>query len=326
VSTVTYAEAIATALRHALERDPRVTVIGNFFGGITPHQKAFNALGSEYPDRVLSPPWSELGNAGMGVGAACCGLRPVVDLVTASFVFQAYPQVVNEAPNVYTMTGGNTTAPVVFHMLTGLRGAGAAQHSHTPQAMLWNTPGLQISVPARPSDAYALMMHALLESDHPTAYFSHPLLFAETEEVESWDAIKFAPGSARIARQGDDVTVVASSVMVPRAKAAAEHLAAAHGISCEVVDLRTLAPFDDATVADSVATTGRLVVADECHRSAGVAAEVISRVVESQFERLKAAPRRVCTPDVAIPFSPPVERAITPSSNDIVGAVLETIG
>ena len=322
MATVTYAEGVAQALRDALDRDPRVVVFGNFFGGITEHQRHFNALGNDYPDRVLVPPWSEMGNAGLGTGAASVGMRPVVDLVTGSFVFQGFPQVVNEAANIEYMGGGQTKVPVVFHMLTGIREAGAAQHSHTPQAMMWNSPGLRISLPASPSDAYGLLMHALLESEQPTAYFSHPVLFDETEEIEEWDAGANRPGEARIVREGADLTIVASSIMVRRAREAAAELAE-RSIDCEIVDLRTLVPFDLATIQASLAKTGRLLVADECHRSAGVAGEVIARVVETSFDSLRAAPRRVTTPDVPVPFSPPLEQAVIPKTEQVVEAALE---
>lgn len=322
MASITYAQAIAQALRHALELDERVVVFGNFFGGITEHQRHFNALGSDYPDRVLVPPWSEMGNCGLGIGAASVGMRPVVDLVTGSFVFQAYPQVVNEAANIEYMGGGQTKVPVVFHMLTGIREAGAAQHSHTPQAMLWNTPGLMLSLPATPADAYGLLMHALLECGQPTAYFSHPVLFDETEEIDDWEAARVPPGTARIARAGADVTIVATSIMVSRAQRAAATLAE-RSIDCEVIDLRTLVPCDGDTVLASVARTGRVVVADECHRSAGVAAEIIARITERAADRLRAAPRRVCTPDVPVPFSPPLERAVIPGEDEIVLAVMD---
>jgi pyruvate dehydrogenase E1 component beta subunit len=325
MATVTYAEGVAQALRDALDRDPRVVVFGNFFGGITEHQRHFNELGKDYPERVLVPPWSEMGNTGLGTGAASVGMRPIVDLVTGSFVFQGFPQVVNEAANIEYMGGGQTKVPVVFHMLTGIREAGAAQHSHTPQAMMWNSPGLRISLPASPADAYGLLMHALLESEQPTAYFSHPVLFDEVEEIARWDAGANRPGEARVVREGTDLTIVASSIMVRRAREAAAELAG-RSVSCEVIDMRTLVPFDLATIQSSLAKTGRLLVADECHRSAGVAGEVIARVVESSYDSLRAAPRRVTAPDVPVPFSPPLEHAVIPKAEQIIETALEVVG
>jgi len=325
MTKVTFAAALARAIGDALDRDDRVIVLGNHFGGIGPLQKPFDDLHDANPDRMLEPPWSEMGMIGTAVGAACTGLRPLIDVASASFVFQGFAQLVNEAPNVSTITGGKTRAPMVVHMLAGIRSAGAAQHSHSPQAMLWNTPGLRIVLPSCPADAYDLMLTSLLESEDPTVFMSHPLLFGVEQELD-WPRTAVPAGIARIARAGSDATIVASTVTVPRSLEAAEALRAEHGIDAEVIDLRSIVPFDEATVTESVERTGRLVVADECHRSAGVAAEVIARIVESSFGALKAPPVRVTTPDVAIPFSPALEQSIVVSPQRIVDAVLQAIG
>jgi pyruvate/2-oxoglutarate/acetoin dehydrogenase E1 component len=324
MAVVTYAEALARALEESIAADDRVALIGNNFGGLTPEQRHFDALGARHPDRVDHTPWSELANAGMAIGAAAVGLRPVVDMVTASFVFQAFPQIVNEAPNIAYTTAGRTRAPAVFHMLAGLRGAGASQHPHRPQAMFWNTPGLHVAVPGTPSDAYGLMRHYLLEGDAPCAFVSHAKLLEVEQEISDWEAERLAPGRGRIERAGADLTVVASSVMVPRSLEAAAALAAEHGIDCEVLNLRTLAPFDDELVAASVTRTGRVVVADEGFRSAGAGAEIVARVAEAHFGALRAAPRRVVAPDVPVPFSPVLEAAVTPSAEHVIAAVVET--
>ena len=324
MAVVTYGMALAKALEEALVADDRVMLIGNNFGGLTSEQRHFDELGARHPDRVDQTPWSELANAGMAIGAATVGLRPVVDLVTASFVFQAFAQIVNEAPNIAYTTDGRTRAPAVFHMLGGIRGAGASQHSHRPQAMFWNTPGLHVAVPGTPSDAYALMRHYLLEAEGPCAFVSHAKLLEVEQEITDWEAERLVPGRGRIERDGADVTIIASSVMVTRSLDAAERLAADHAIDCEVLNLRTLAPFDDALVAASVVKTGRVVVADECFRSAGAGAEVLARVAESHFASLRSAPRRVVAPDVPVPFSPVLEDAVTPTVDRVIAAVVET--
>ncbi|MBI2359822.1 MAG: 2-oxo acid dehydrogenase subunit E2, partial [Deltaproteobacteria bacterium] len=234
---------------------------------------------------------------------------------TGSFFYQAFPQVLNEAANTYYMTGGQTKVPVVFHLLHGIRGGGAAQHSHSPQAMLWNTPGLEIMLPSTPRDVKGLLKTAV-RSENPTVFVDHAKLFEVKGEVPEGNyEIPF--GQAEVKRRGKDVTVVATSLMVQRALQAAEKLAR-QGIDVEVVDPRTLVPFDKSAVLESVAKTGRLVVADECHKSCGVAAEIAAIVAEEGFQLLKAPIRRVAIPDVPIPFGRSMEAYIEPSEEKIV--------
>lgn len=246
------------------------------------------------------------------------GLRPVVDLVTASFAFEAWPQIANEAANASYMSGGQTRAPVVFHLLHGLRRGGAAQHSHSPQAMLWNCPGLEIVLPSSPRDVKGLLKTAV-NSDNPTVFVDHTLLFELKGPVpETDEAIPF--GQAEIKRAGGDVTVVATSLMVQRSLAVAERLAL-EGIQVEVVDPRTLVPLDFGTIMTSLEKSRRIVVVDECHQSCGVAAELVARVAETGFDKLRAPIQRVATLDVPVPYSPPLEDFISPSEARIAGAI-----
>jgi pyruvate dehydrogenase E1 component beta subunit len=225
---------------------------------------------------------------------------------------------VNEAANIRYMTGGQSSVPVVFHVNHGLRGRGAPQHSHSPQAMLWNTPGLQIMLPSAPADVFGLLRTAV-ESDDPVFWADHVKLFDVTGPLpDTWEAIPF--GVADIKRRGTDVTIVATSYMVQRSLEVADSLAA-EGISVEVVDPRTLVPFDLDTIIASVARTGRLVVVDECHRSCGVGAEIAALVAEHGFESLRRPIRRVATLDVPVPFSPPLEEFVGPSASRIADAV-----
>ncbi|MGE4425527.1 MAG: alpha-ketoacid dehydrogenase subunit beta [Solirubrobacteraceae bacterium] len=325
MAVYTYARALATALDEAMAADERVVSFGNYFAGLSPEQRHFDELETRRPDRFELPPWSELANAGIAIGAATGGLRPLVDFVTASFVFQAFAQVANEAPNIAHTTRGQTRVPAVFHMIGGLRGGGASQHSHRPQSLFWNTPGLQVAMPATPSDAYGLLRHLLLEADGPSVFITHAKLLGVEEEIEDLEAARLEPGRGRIERDGSDVTIVATSVMVSRAVEAAERMAG-EGISCEVLNLRTLVPYDEALVAESVGKTRRVVVADEGHRSAGAAAEILARIIERHFGDLDHAPVRVCTPDSPIPFSPVLEAHLTPTTERIVAAVSEVSG
>jgi pyruvate dehydrogenase E1 component beta subunit len=315
---MTYAEALVLGLRRALESDTRVRLMGQYFVGLTPHRKLVADLRDDFPSRVWYPPIAEVGYVGTGIGAAISGLRPIVDIATASFIFQAFSQVVNEAANVRYMTGGQTSVPVIFHVNHGIRGGGAAQHSHSPQAMMWNTPGLRIMLPSSPRDVYGLLRTAV-ESDDPVFWADHVKLFDVVGPVPgTWEAIPF--GVADIKRSGTDVTVVATSYMVQRALAAAATLAA-EGISVEVVDPRTLVPFDLETLLGSVAKTGLLVVVDECHQSCGVGAEIAALVAEHAFDALRGPIRRVSTLDVPIPFSRTLEAFVEPSEAKILAAV-----
>jgi acetoin:2,6-dichlorophenolindophenol oxidoreductase subunit beta len=321
---LSYAEALVLGLRRSLEHDPRVRLMGQYFVGLTSHRKLVAELRDDFPDRVWYPPIAEVGYVGTGIGAAISGLRPIVDIATASFIFQAFSQVVNEAANIRYMTGGQTSVPVVFHVNHGIRGGGAAQHSHSPQAMLWNTPGLKIMLPSSPRDVYGLLRTAL-ESDDPVFWADHVRLFdvVGTVATDAWDPIPF--GLADVKRTGSDVTVVATSFQVQRSLAVAANLAE-EGIDVEVVDPRTLVPFDLETVIASVTKTGRLVVVDECHRSCGVAAEIAALVAEHAFDALRGPIRRVSTRDVPIPFSPVLEAFVEPSEARIAEAVRAAVG
>ncbi|OGA03341.1 MAG: hypothetical protein A3H35_15835 [Betaproteobacteria bacterium RIFCSPLOWO2_02_FULL_62_17] len=320
---ISFAEGLAKAIYESLAANPSVVLIGGSIVGLNMAARKFmEPVVREFSARMMVTPVSELALAGAGIGAAMCGQRPLVDLGTGSFVYQAFAQVANEAANVHYMSGGQTSAPVTFYCLAGIRGTGAAQHSQRTQAMLGQVPGLQVLVPGGAEDAYGLMKWALLESDDPTVFISHPLLFGETSEFAP-DAPMLPVGKARIRLEGRDLSIIASSVTVPRALAAAATLEREHRISAEVVDLRSIVPLDRDTVLQSVAKTGRAVIADECHRSYGVAAEIAATLAE---EGLASLLRRVTVPDVPIPFSKPLEDELIVTADKIVAAALQLRG
>jgi pyruvate/2-oxoglutarate/acetoin dehydrogenase E1 component len=216
------------------------------------------------------------------------------------------------------MSGGQTRVPVVFHLFHGLRGGGAAQHSGSPQAMLWNCPGLEIAIPSSPRDVKGLLKTAVA-SDNPTIFVDHTKLLDLRGDVPENDKpIPF--GVADIKRAGSDVTLIATSYTVQVCLGAAEKLAK-EKINVEVIDPRTLVPFDLATVLASLERTGRVVIADETHQSCGVAAEIAARIAESGFDKLKTRIRRVSTLDVPVSYSPPLEAHIGPSESRIMDAV-----
>jgi len=318
-----YYEAKFEALDEIMAADQRVHLINGTFLSLSPHRHVFQNLKDKYGERMIAPPISELGFCGLATGAAMAGLRPIVDLSTGSFIYEAWPQVANEAANAFSMSGGQTRVPVVFHLFHGLRGGGAAQHSGSPQAMLWNCPGLEIVIPSSPRDVKGLLKTAVA-TDNPTIFVDHTrLLDIHGEVPDDGAAIPF--GVADIKRPGQDVTVIATSYTVQVALQAAATLAK-EGINVEIVDPRTLVPFDLTTILQSVEKTHRVVIADETHQSCGVAAEIAARIVESGFDKLKAPIRRVATLDVPVPYSPPLEAHIGPSEARIIDGVKGVMG
>lgn len=319
----TYAAAFVDALLDSMDADRSVSLIGSAPLGLGPERHLTDELRRRHPDRVMDPPTAEGGVASVGAGAAMAGARPFVDLLTGSFVYLAWTQIVNEAANGHYMSGGRLHVPVTYHCLEGVRGAGAPQHSQSPHAMLWNAPGIEIVIPSMASDVYGLIRTAI-QSPNPTMIFSHAkLLGLESDVPEAREPIPF--GKADIKRKGRDVTIVGLSITVHHALAAAEQLAR-EGIDVEVVDPRTLVPFDEEAILASVARTGRLVVVDETPLRGSSASEIAATVAEKGFHLLKAPVARVTRPDVPVPFSPPLERALTPDAETIARAVRRVVG
>jgi acetoin:2,6-dichlorophenolindophenol oxidoreductase subunit beta len=323
MATQSYAAALVDALYDSLADDDRVSLIGSYVLGLGPQRHLMDRLRTDFRDRIDDPPTSEAGAAAVGIGAAMAGMRPFVDLGTAAFSFLAWSQVINEAPVSYYMSGGRIAVPVTFHLLHGVRGGGAAQHSQSPQSMMANAPGLEIVAPSTAADVYGLVRTAF-KSNNPTVIASHAkLLGIETEVPDEKKPIPF--GRADIKRRGRDVTVVANSLMVHYSLAAAQSLAR-DGIDVEVVDLRTLAPLDEDAILESVGRTGRLVVVDECPLRCGFASEVSATVAERGFDLLNAPIRRVTRPQVPVPYSAPLEAELTPDPVKIEAAVRAVVG
>jgi pyruvate dehydrogenase E1 component beta subunit len=313
-----FAQALVDALAYSLAGDAAVTIIGRGLTGHGPEADAERALYDKYADRILDPPTSEGVMASVGTGAAMAGLRPFVHFGTAAFAFEAVNQIVNEAGNAHYMSGGQITAPVIYHLFHGIRGGGGPQHSHSPQAMYANAAGLQILLPASPADMQGLLRTAF-KSNNPTLLFSHTKLLGVTGAVPEGD-FAIPLGVAEVKRKGKDVTIVATSLMVQEALKAAEILAE-DMIEAEVVDPRTAVPLDRAGICESVRRTGRLVVVDEANLTCSIASEIAASVAEQAFASLKAPILRVARPDAPVAFSPPLEKAVTPSSDKIVAAV-----
>jgi pyruvate dehydrogenase E1 component beta subunit len=320
MAKLSFAQALVDGLRDSLKADPRVSLIGSYVLGLGPQRHLMDPLRAEFRDRIVDPPTAEAGAAATGIGAAMAGMRPFVDLGTGSFSFLAWSQIVNEAAISYYMSGGRIPVPVTFHLLHGVRGGGAAQHSHSPQSMMCNAPGLEIVAPSNAADAYGLV-RAAFQSNNPTVIVSHAKLLGTEMEVAQQTVVPI--GRADVKRRGRDVTIVANSLMTQYALAAAEKL---DGIDAEVVDLRTLVPLDEATILESVGRTGRLVVVDESPLRCSIASEISATVAEHGFGLLKAPVARVTRAHVPVPYSGPAEAAITPDADKIAAAVRTVMG
>ena len=321
-----YTEALAATIRDLLTEDPRVVLFGANFVGAGPNRTLMADIQKQFADRIVWPPIAELAYCGVAIGAAMAGMRPIVDLSTATFSYEAIPQIVNEAAIAYANSAGHTTAPVVFHMLYGLRGGGAAQHSGSPQAWYWNAPGLQVAMPGSPADVAGLLRFAALRSRSPTVFMSHQRLFGVRGALPDRGDFEIPFGQAEVKRSGSDVTIVACGVQVPLALTVADELQESDGLSCEVVDPRTLAPLDLDTIVESVRKTGRVVVTDESHDACGVAAGLSALIADVAFDALRAPIKRVSTLDVPVPYARSLEQAIAPSAGRLADAVRSVVG
>lgn len=316
---LTYLNAISEAQKEEMARDPTVVLIGEDIALYT----ASGALGDLDAKRTWSTPISELGFTGMGVGAAITGLRPIVDLTIANFVYLASDQIINHAAKIRYMTGGRAKVPLVIRMSMWHNQSNAAHHSDRPYPMFMNVPGLKIIAPSCASDMKG-MLKAAIRDDDPVLVFEDNDLWMKAEQV-STDVDFLVPlGKAAVRREGKDVTIVSVAGCILQTLPAAE-LLAKDGIEAEVIDVRSLAPLDTDTILASVAKTGRLVVVDYAHRTNSAASEIAAIVAEEAFDALKAPIQRVATPNVNIPFSPKLERPLYPNKEKVVAAVKRII-
>jgi len=313
-----YIAAIEEAIRQEMDRDETVLLFGQNIA-TTENDPFLKAFGH---DRVRVTPISETAEIGMAVGAALAGYRPVVELYMAEFMLVAMDQVVNEAPRFRYMSGGQVKLPLVLKAGYGFTAGWAGQHTGSIYGMFMGVPGLKIALPATAADAKGLMATAIRD-DNPVVFFHHYLLTLAPGEVpEGEHLVPF--GSADIRRPGGDVTIVATGWMVHRALAAAE-LLAGEGVSAEVIDPRTLAPLDTATVIESVSKTGHLVLVDQATRHASASAVIAAEVADAGFGYLKAPIKQVTGLDTPIPYSKPMEEHVLPNEDKIVEAVRQVL-
>ncbi|MFL6601920.1 MAG: alpha-ketoacid dehydrogenase subunit beta [Steroidobacteraceae bacterium] len=312
---MSYLDAIVQAQVEEMERDERVIMMGEDIA-IYGSGDLVERFG---PNRIWAMPISEGGFTGMGIGAAVTGLRPIVDLSIASFLYLASDQIINQAAKLRYMTGGQITVPIVFRVCMYYGEALAAQHSDRPYPLFMNVPGLKIIVPTSASDAKGLLKSAVRDDD-PVIFFEDTKLWTVKDDVSS-DPDHLVPiGKALIKRAGNDVTVIAiAGAMRPTLEAATA--LAKENISVEIIDPRTLKPLDMETIVASVAKTGRLVLVENAHRMAGASAEIVANVCQEAFESLKKPCIRLTAPDVHVPFSPALEKTLYPQRDDIIAAV-----
>ena len=316
-----YSRAINEALAEEMRRDPRVFMMGQDIGKLGGVFGLTRGLQEEFgSQRVRDTAINETFIVGGAAGAALGGMIPVVELQFADFLFTAADEIFHKLAKWRYMHGGQFTMPVVVRLPSGVLGGAGAEHSQSLETIAMHVPGLKVAVPATPADAKGLLKSAIRDPD-PVLYFEHKSLYRVKGPVpESPDAL--VPfGSARVARPGTDLTVVATGLMVGRALEAAEQLTS-RGIDVEVIDPRTLVPLDIDTVLASVAKTHRLMVVHEASRTAGFGAEISAQVQERAFFSLDAPVWRVCGTDTPLPQDPDLEQACIPSTEEIVTAAL----
>jgi pyruvate dehydrogenase E1 component beta subunit len=312
-----YIAAIGEAIHQEMERDESVLYFGQNIATTDddPYLKAFGS------DRVRVTPISETAEIGMAVGAAMAGYRPVVELYMAEFMLVAMDQVVNEANRFHYMTKGQVRVPVVLKAGYGFTAGWAGQHTGTIYGMFMGVPGLKVALPATPADAKGLMT-ASIRDDNPVVFFHHYLLTLEHGDVPEGEHV-VPLGQANVVREGGDVTIVALGYMLGQALEAAEQLAG-EGVQAEVIDPRTLAPLDTATILTSLEKTGRLVVVDQSTRHGSAAAVIAAEAAAEGFSSLKAPIQLVTALDATIPYSEPMEQYLMPDAAKITAAVLES--
>lgn len=336
MAKLSIAEALRECIRQEMARDERVFCIGEDIAIPGGWGGAFTVtLGLEkfFPERMLNTPISENGYIGVALGAAMMGLRPIVDVQYSDFLFCAMDQIANQIAKMRYMSGGKLSVPLVIRAPVGATGRGA-QHGQSVEPFFLPLPGIKIIAPATAYDAVGLLRSAV-RCDDPVLIFEHKLLYGSKgarKETGGVDASSEIPehdytisiGRAVVRREGTDVTIIASLLMMHRSLQAA-HVLAEDGISAEVIDPRSLVPFDWETMSASVMKTGRVVTVEESPKRGGVGAEIAATLAETMLEHLQAPIKRVGATDTPVPFSPPMERFHVPDVDKIVKAVREVV-
>jgi len=321
-TTMTVREALRDAMAEEMRRDEAVFLIGEEVAEYQGAYKVSQGLLQEFgPRRVIDTPITEQGFTGLGVGAAFAGLRPIVEFMTFNFAMQAIDQIINSAAKTRYMSGGQMTCPIVFRGPNGIAARVAAQHSQCYASWYAHVPGLKVIAPYTGADHKGLLK-AAIRDPNPVVFLEHELVYSESFAVPDDPEFIVPIGKARIVRPGEQVTITAFSRMVKLAMQAAEELEKA-GISAEVIDLRTLRPFDIETVVASVKKTNRIVAVEEGWPFAGIGAELAAIMMEGSFDWLDAPLKRVAGKDIPLPYAANLERLAVPQVEDVVAAARE---
>ncbi len=324
VRELTFAQAIREALAEEMRRDPTVCILGEDVAEAGTPFKVLSGLLEEFgKERVMDTPISEAGFTGLAVGAAMTGMRPVVDIMFGDFITLTMDQMVNQAAKVHYMSGGEWSVPMVMRTTLGATRRSAAQHSQSLHAWFCHVPGLKVVLPSTPHDAKGLLKSAIRDGN-PVVFFEDKMMYKLKGPVPE-DDYTVPLGVADVKREGDDITLVATSSMVQIALGAAELLEQA-GISAEVVDPRTLWPLDEQTLINSAKKTSRAIVLDEGYERYGVTAEIASVIATGAFYDLDAPVKRMGAMHVPIPFSPPLEDMTVPTEQTVFDAARKLCG
>jgi pyruvate dehydrogenase E1 component beta subunit len=322
MATITMREALNQAIREELARDERVFLMGEEVAAYNGAYKVTKGLLDEFgPKRVIDTPITELGFAGLGVGAAMVGLRPIVEFMTFNFSILATDQIINHAAKMLYMSGGQYNIPIVFRGPSGSAFQVSSQHSQAIESWFAHFPGIKVVMPSTPADAKGLLKSAIRDDD-PVIFMEQERMYGNKGEVPDDPDFTIPLGVADIKREGTDVTIVARSLMVPVALKAAEKLQE-QGVSCEVIDPRTIRPLDIDTIIDSVKKTNRVVLAEESHPICGVNAEISTQINERAFDYLDAPVKRISGLDVPMPYAKNLEMLVVPDVDRVIAAVKE---
>jgi len=320
MAVLQFREAIRDAIDEEMDRDEKVFIMGEEVAEYNGAYKATEGLLDKYGfKRVIDTPISELGFAGIGVGAAMKGLRPIVEFMTFNFAVLAADQIINHASKVRYMLGGQASVPIVFRGPNASAGQLGATHSVAYDSMYAHFPGLAVIYPSEPDDAKGLLKSAI-RSEDPILFMESEQMYGMKGEVSEEDDYTIPIGKAKVKREGSDVTVVATGKMYHVTKQAADQLAK-DGVEVEIIDPRTIKPFDMETVIKSIKKTNRCVIVDEAHPFGGVASEVGFLIQREAFDYLDAPVQRVCLPDVCAPFSKPLFDLWLPDAKKVIEAV-----
>jgi pyruvate dehydrogenase E1 component beta subunit len=322
MAVITIREALNQAIHEELLRDDNVFLMGEEVAAYDGAYKVTKGLLQEFGDkRVIDTPITELGFAGLGVGAAMAGLRPIVEFMTFNFSILATDQIISSAAKMLYMSGGQFKIPIVFRGPGGSAFQVSSQHSQALESWYAYFPGLKVVMPSTPADAKGLLKSAIRDDD-PVIFIEQERMYGNKGEVPEDDDFTIPLGVADIKRAGADATIGARSLMVPVALKAAEQLEQ-EGVSCEVIDPRTIRPLDIDTIVESVKKTNRVVIAEESHPFCGLAAEISAEINERVFDYLDAPVRRVSGADVPMPYAKNLENLAIPGVEQIVAAVRE---